>query len=288
VHRWPTVGEGHRGPDSTWPERCSPRTLFVMTPDHKVLFGLGLEAGVHQVARCSRTRGLQTRRVSTSSASATIPTRGAPRRLRSTGVRSGRNEQHHRSGDHDQPAEPSCSILARTVTGCRRSPGVASFSEWVRRDVGGNRRPRRPPPVARSRIRALEEAIVVVRALSAAAIRSPSTASSTTSRADTSGRTNATIWIGSLGPKALAVTGRHADGWIPGHLATAQHAGCRVTAHRRPSGCFSREKPYSSRHHLQRVRAPYPGSATRDPRRRGPLDRGRSDAVGSGTDFRRA
>ena len=27
------------------------------------------------------------------------------------------------------------------------------------------------------------------------------------------------IWIGSLGPKALAVTGRHADGWIPGHLA---------------------------------------------------------------------
>jgi hypothetical protein len=27
------------------------------------------------------------------------------------------------------------------------------------------------------------------------------------------------IWVGSLGPKALAVTGRHADGWIPGHLA---------------------------------------------------------------------
>jgi alkanesulfonate monooxygenase SsuD/methylene tetrahydromethanopterin reductase-like flavin-dependent oxidoreductase (luciferase family) len=27
------------------------------------------------------------------------------------------------------------------------------------------------------------------------------------------------IWIGALGPKALAVAGRHADGWIPGHLA---------------------------------------------------------------------
>jgi hypothetical protein len=27
------------------------------------------------------------------------------------------------------------------------------------------------------------------------------------------------IWVGSLGPKTLAVTGRHADGWIPGHLA---------------------------------------------------------------------
>jgi alkanesulfonate monooxygenase SsuD/methylene tetrahydromethanopterin reductase-like flavin-dependent oxidoreductase (luciferase family) len=27
------------------------------------------------------------------------------------------------------------------------------------------------------------------------------------------------IWVGALGPKTLAVTGRHADGWIPGHLA---------------------------------------------------------------------
>ncbi len=27
------------------------------------------------------------------------------------------------------------------------------------------------------------------------------------------------IWVGALGPKTLAVTGRGADGWIPGHLA---------------------------------------------------------------------
>ncbi len=27
------------------------------------------------------------------------------------------------------------------------------------------------------------------------------------------------IWVGALGPKNLAVTGRHADGWLPGHLA---------------------------------------------------------------------
>ena len=27
------------------------------------------------------------------------------------------------------------------------------------------------------------------------------------------------IWVGALGPRTLAVTGRHADGWIPGHLA---------------------------------------------------------------------
>ena len=27
------------------------------------------------------------------------------------------------------------------------------------------------------------------------------------------------IWVGALGPKNLAATGRQADGWIPGHLA---------------------------------------------------------------------
>src|SRR6202044_2335411 len=28
-----------------------------------------------------------------------------------------------------------------------------------------------------------------------------------------------TIWVGSGGPKGLAVTGRHADGWVPPHAA---------------------------------------------------------------------
>jgi len=27
------------------------------------------------------------------------------------------------------------------------------------------------------------------------------------------------IWTGSVGPRSLAVTGRQADGWIPGHAA---------------------------------------------------------------------
>ncbi len=71
-----------------------------------------------------------------------------------------------------------------------------------------------------ARIRALEEAIIVVRALSGGgdavtfegefyhvAGLSPSAAAAPP------------IWTGTLGPKALAVTGRRADGWIPGHLA---------------------------------------------------------------------
>ena len=75
------------------------------------------------------------------------------------------------------------------------------------------------------------------------------------------------IWVGALGPKALAVTGRHADGWIPGHLADWRST--RV-AESRPivdeaAASVGRE-PCRCRHHLQRVRAHDPGTApeTRD------------------------
>ncbi|MGO9144534.1 MAG: LLM class flavin-dependent oxidoreductase, partial [Streptosporangiaceae bacterium] len=71
-----------------------------------------------------------------------------------------------------------------------------------------------------ARVRALEEAIMVVRALSGGG--DPVTFDGEFYHV--TGLTPAVaptppIWIGSLGPKALAVTGRHADGWIPGHLA---------------------------------------------------------------------
>jgi alkanesulfonate monooxygenase SsuD/methylene tetrahydromethanopterin reductase-like flavin-dependent oxidoreductase (luciferase family) len=71
-----------------------------------------------------------------------------------------------------------------------------------------------------ARVRALEEAIMVVRALSGGG--EPVTFDGEFYHV--TGLTPAAaptppIWIGSLGPKALAVTGRRADGWIPGHLA---------------------------------------------------------------------
>ena len=71
-----------------------------------------------------------------------------------------------------------------------------------------------------ARIRALEEAIIVVRALSGGG--DPVTFDGEFYQVTESAPADAPtppIWIGSLGPKNLAVTGRHADGWIPGHLA---------------------------------------------------------------------
>ena len=67
---------------------------------------------------------------------------------------------------------------------------------------------------------ALEEAIMIVRALSGGG--DPVTFDGEfyqvtgLTPADTP---TPPIWVGSLGPMALALTGRQADGWIPGHLA---------------------------------------------------------------------
>ena len=71
-----------------------------------------------------------------------------------------------------------------------------------------------------ARIRALEEAIIVVRALSGGGdpVTFDGEFYQVTELAPADAPTPP-IWIGSLGPKNLAVTGRHADGWIPGHLA---------------------------------------------------------------------
>jgi alkanesulfonate monooxygenase SsuD/methylene tetrahydromethanopterin reductase-like flavin-dependent oxidoreductase (luciferase family) len=71
-----------------------------------------------------------------------------------------------------------------------------------------------------ARIRALEEAIVVVRALSGGG--DPVTFEGEFYQVNELTPTAAPappIWIGAGGPKGLAVTGRHADGWIPPHAA---------------------------------------------------------------------
>ena len=71
-----------------------------------------------------------------------------------------------------------------------------------------------------ARIRALEEAIVVVRALSSGG--DPVTFDGEfyhVTGLEPAAAPTPPIWVGALGPKNLAVTGRHADGWIPGHLA---------------------------------------------------------------------
>jgi alkanesulfonate monooxygenase SsuD/methylene tetrahydromethanopterin reductase-like flavin-dependent oxidoreductase (luciferase family) len=69
-------------------------------------------------------------------------------------------------------------------------------------------------------VRALEEAVIVVRALSGGGdpVTFDGEFHQITGLVPALAPTPP-IWVGSLGPKALAVTGRHADGWVPGHLA---------------------------------------------------------------------
>jgi len=112
-------------------------------------------------------------------------------------------------------------VLARTITGLstisrgRVVLGMGAGGLWEEIVALGVTR---LSPAAR--VRALEEAIMVVRALSGGG--DPVTFDGEFYHV--TGLTPAAaptppIWIGSLGPKALAVTGRQADGWIPGHLA---------------------------------------------------------------------
>ncbi len=112
-------------------------------------------------------------------------------------------------------------ILARTVTGLatisggRVVLGLGAGGSWE--EIVALGIPRLSPA---ARVRALEEAINVVRALSGGG--EPVTFDGEFYRVTDltpAAAPTPPIWVGALGPKNLAVTGRHADGWIPGHLA---------------------------------------------------------------------
>ena len=112
-------------------------------------------------------------------------------------------------------------ILARTITGLSTISGgrviLALGAGGMEEEIVALGVPRLSPGV---RIRALEEAMTIVRALSGGG--DPVTSEGEFYQV--TGLTPAAtptppIWIGSLGPKGLAVTGRHADGWVPPHLA---------------------------------------------------------------------
>ena len=112
-------------------------------------------------------------------------------------------------------------ILARTVTGLstisggRFVLGLGAGGMWEEIVAFGV--PRLSPG---ARIGALEEAMMIVRALSGggAPVTFDGEFYQVTGLTPAAAPTPP-IWIGALGPKALAVTGRQADGWIPGHLA---------------------------------------------------------------------
>lgn len=193
-----------------------------MTAQAKVLFGLGLEYGVHQVnemlghARLADDAGLDI--VSISDHPYFADRIDAYAELGFVlGATSNITGAVIMTNLLSRPAP----ILARTVTGLSTISGgrvvLGMGAGGLEEEIAALGVPRLSPA---ARVRALEEAIMIVRALSGGG--DPVTFDGefyhvtdlTPAAAPTP-----PIWIGSLGPKALAVTGRHADGWIPGHLA---------------------------------------------------------------------
>ncbi|WP_041259359.1 LLM class flavin-dependent oxidoreductase [Pseudofrankia inefficax] len=118
------------------------------------------------------------------------------------------------------PTRPAA-LLARTVTALsalsdgRLVLGVGAGGRWDRiADLGV---PRLSPADA---VVAFEEAIVLVRLLSGGG--PPVTYHGRHYRVDQITPAPVPpppVWTGSVGPRSLAVTGRVADGWIPGHAA---------------------------------------------------------------------
>jgi alkanesulfonate monooxygenase SsuD/methylene tetrahydromethanopterin reductase-like flavin-dependent oxidoreductase (luciferase family) len=185
---------------------------------HKVLFGLGLETGVHQVsqmlghARLADDAGLDVvsvgdhpyfaERVDAYAALGFVL--GATSNITGAVIM---------TNLLSRPAP----ILARTITGLsaishgRVVLGMGAGGMWE--EIVALGVPRLSPA---ARIRALEEAITVVRALSGGGdpVTFHGEFYQVTELAPASAPTPP-IWVGSLGPKALAVTGRQ-EGASPG------------------------------------------------------------------------
>ncbi|MFJ4657119.1 LLM class flavin-dependent oxidoreductase [Nocardia sp. NPDC088792] len=187
-----------------------------------VLFGLGLETGVDQVseivrhARAADEAGLDLVTLSDHPAladridayAALGFVLGATRNITAATIM---------TNLLSRPAP----ILARAVTGLSTVSGgrfvLGLGAGGLREDMvflGG------PPLSPAAQVRALEESITIVRALSGGG--DPVTLDGefwqVTDLIPAAAPTPP-IWVGALGPKTLAVTGRQADGWVPGHLA---------------------------------------------------------------------
>jgi alkanesulfonate monooxygenase SsuD/methylene tetrahydromethanopterin reductase-like flavin-dependent oxidoreductase (luciferase family) len=193
-----------------------------MTAARKTLFGLGIEAGVGQVdqmlghARLADGTGLDfvslgdhpyfAERLDAYAALGYVL--GATRNVTGAVIM---------TNLLSRPAP----ILARTLTslstisGGRVILGLGAGGSWE--EIVATGVPRLKPG---ARTRALEEAITLIRALSGGG--DPVTFDGEFYQVQDlvpAAAATPPIWVGALGPKTLAVAGRQADGWIPGHLA---------------------------------------------------------------------
>jgi hypothetical protein len=209
--------------NGTWStEQRSPRTLFVMVSNRTVLFGLGLEGGSHQVndmhrhARIADEEGLDFFSIGDHPSFADRVDAYATLGF-ILGATSNISGGVICTNLFSRPAP----MLARTIAGLsvhsggRTILGLGANGSWEEVDVLG---------IARlspgARIRALEEAIIVMRALTGGG--EPVTFNGEFYQVAglmPSAAPTPPVWVGVGGPKGLAVTGRNADGWIPPHAA---------------------------------------------------------------------
>ena len=173
-------------------------------------------------------------------------------------------------------------VLARAITslsalsGGRVVLGLGAGALWdmiTRLGV-----PRLDPGAA---VRAMEEAIILVRALSGGG--DPVTFDGEFYRVsdlDPAAVAAPPVWTGSGGPKSLAVTGRLADGWVPQGGGLAQHAVSPGPAADRRGRGGRWARPFCDHHGLQLRRPDHPRATPRHSWRGRPLDRRVRPAVG--------
>ncbi len=192
-----------------------------MTPHHKVLFGLGLENGVDQVtellghARLADEAGLDF--VSVNDHPYFAERLDAYALL---GFVLGATSNVAGAVIMTNLLSRPAPILARTVTGLSSISGgrvvLGIGAGGMEEEIAALGVPRLSPG---ARIRALEEAIKIVRALSGGG--DPVSFDGEyyqVTELTPAAEPTPPIWLGVGGPKGLAVAGRNADGWIPPHL----------------------------------------------------------------------
>ena len=205
-----------------------------MKPNHKVLFGLGLEAGVHQVSEM-----LTHARLADEACLDVVSVGDHPYfaervdAYAALGFVLGTTSRIAGAVICTNLLSRPAPILARTITGLstisrgRVILAVGAGGMWE--EIVALGVPRLSPA---ARIRALEEAITLVRALSGGG--DPVTFDGEfyhVTELTPAAAPTPPIWIGAGGPKGLGVTGRNADGWIPPHLADWRS---RLVAQSRP------------------------------------------------------
>ena len=194
----------------------------MVSPNRNVLFGVGLEIGVHQVsemlghARLTDEAGLDI-----FSLSDHPPFAERVDAYAALGFVLGATRNISGAVIVTKLLSRPAPMLARTLTGLstisgdRVVLGMGAGGMWEEVVALGG-----PQLSPAARVRALEETVVLVRALSGGG--DPVTFDGEfyqVNELPPAAEPTPPIWIGSLGPKTLAVTGRQADGWIPGHLA---------------------------------------------------------------------